>query len=316
MSSLFLSYSHQDEALRQRLEVHLAGLKRDGTISVWHDRRIAAGDAFAQRIDEHLEQADVILLLVSADFLASDYCNDVEMQRALERHAGGSARVIPVILRPCDWKHPPLASLLAVPTDGKPITSWPNEDEAFLDVVQQIRDALPASRQPVAGRHPSTPSRAEFAPADAPPRSSNLRVRKKFSDADKDRFLDEAFEYMERFFESSLDELSARNPGVEGRFKQLDGTRFTAVIYEAGATQAQCTINLGSPFGGRGISYSDSVGGAGNSYNEMLSVENDEQHLFLKAMGMRMMGDDRDVQLSHEGAAEYFWSMLIEPLQQ
>ncbi|HKZ10087.1 MAG TPA: hypothetical protein VJL61_05190 [Rhodanobacteraceae bacterium] len=147
------------------------------------------------------------------------------------------------------------------------------------------------------------------------PRSSNLRLRKTFTDADRDRFLDEAFAYTARLFENSLAELGKRNRNVEGRFRQLDGTRFTAVIYESGATRAQCTISLGGSFG-RGISYSNAVGGSGNSYNEMLTVEHDEQHLYLKAMGMWMMGSERNAQLSAEGAAEYFWFMLIEPLQQ
>lgn len=111
---------------------------------------MTAGDVLGQRIDEQLERADIILLLVSPDFLASDYCHDMEMQRALARHAERSARVIPIILRPCDWQHSPFSHLLAAPTDGKPITRWPDEDEAFLDVVRQIRAALPASENPTA----------------------------------------------------------------------------------------------------------------------------------------------------------------------
>ncbi len=130
-----LSYSHKDEAFRDQLEVHLSALKRAGAIATWHDRRITAGDPLGQRIDEQLERADMIQLLVSPDFLASDYCHEVEM-RALARHAEGSARVIPVILHPCDWQHSPFAHLLAAPTDGKPITRWPDRDEAFLDVVR------------------------------------------------------------------------------------------------------------------------------------------------------------------------------------
>lgn len=314
MTTLFFSYSHRDEALRDRLEVHLAGLKREGAISTWHDRRITAGDVLDERIDENLESADIILLLVSPDFLASDYCHDVEMQRALARHEEGTARVIPVILRPCDWKHSPFAHLLAAPTDGNPITKWANEDEAFLDVVQKIRAALPASHRPEIASSPSGSSASRPVTIQSGPRSSNLRLRKTFTDADRDRFLDEAFAFLGRFFENSLAELGKRNRNIEGRFRQLDGTRFTAVIYESGATQAQCTISLGGHFG-RGISYSDTVGGSGNSFNEMLSVENDEQHLYLKPMGMWSMGGDRDAQLSAEGAAEYFWSMLIEPLQ-
>lgn len=316
MSSLFFSYSHQDEALRDRLEEHLAALKREGAISTWHDRRITAGDVLGQRIDENLESANIILLLVSPAFLASDYCHDVEMQRALARHEEGTAQVIPVILRPCDWKHSPFAHLLAAPTDGKPITKWANEDEAFLDVVQKIRAALPASHHPEIASSRSVSGAAGPVAVQSGPRSSNLRLRKTFTDADRDRFLDEAFEYMARFFENSLAELEKRNHGIEGRFKRLDSTHFTAVIYESGATQAQCTISLGSHFG-RDISYSNTVGGSGNSFNEMLSVEHDEQHLYLKPMGtgMWLTGGERHAQLSPEGAAEYFWSMLIEPLQ-
>jgi len=267
-----------------------------------------------QRIDENLESADIVLLLVSPAFLASDYCHEVEMQRALARHEEGTARVIPVILRPCDWQHSPFAHLLAAPTDGKPITKWANEDEAFLDVVQKIRAALPATHRPEIANPRSGAGAAEQTAVRSGPRSSNLRLRKSFTDADRDGFLDEAFAFMARFFENSLAELGKRNRNIEGRFRQLDGTRFTAVVYESGATQAQCTISLGDHFG-RGINYSNSVGGTGNSYNEMLTVEHDEQHLYLKAMGMWMMGSERDAQLSAEGAAEYFWSMLIEPLQ-
>jgi len=314
MSSLFFSYSHKDEALRDRLEVHLAALKREGAISTWHDRRITAGDVLGQRIDENLESADIILLLVSPDFLASDYCHDVEMQRALARHREGAARIIPVILRPCDWQHSPFVHLLAAPTDGKPITKWANEDEAFLDVVQKIRAALPASHRPEVGSSRSSSGAAGPVMAQLGPRSSNLRLRKTFTDADRDRFLDEGFEYMARFFENSLAELEKRNHGIEGRFKRLDSTHFTAVIYESGSAHCQCTVGLDGSFG-RGICYSNKAGITGSGYNEMLSVEHDTQHLYLKPMGMWSMGGDRDAQLSAEGAAEYFWSMLIEPLQ-
>ncbi|MGB3047793.1 toll/interleukin-1 receptor domain-containing protein [Dokdonella sp.] len=314
MSSLFFSYSHKDEALRDRLEVHLASLKRSGAISVWHDRRITAGDPLGQRIDENLERADIILLLISPDFLASDYCHDIEMQRALERHAQGSARVIPVILKPCDWQHSPFASLLAAPTDGKPITRWPDEDEAFLDVVRQIRAALPAPGQAAPIQAQPTATRAAIQAQVAGPRSSNLRLRKQFSDADRDRFVDEAFEFIERFFENSLAELNERNSAIEGRFKKIDANHFSAVIYESGKARTQCTIRLGGTFG-KGISYSNALGGSGNGFNEMLSVESDDQHQFLRSMGVAMMSNHREEQLSHEGAAEYYWSMLIAPLQ-
>jgi hypothetical protein len=148
VATLFFSYSHKDEALRDELEVHLSMLKNRGLIESWHDRRILAGDQVDHTIDANLEAADIILLLVSPDFLASRYCYDVEVKRAMERHRAGKCRVIPVILRPCDWKDAPFAALLAAPKDGKPVTMWANRDEAFLGVVHQIKAGLPRVSQP------------------------------------------------------------------------------------------------------------------------------------------------------------------------
>jgi TIR domain len=142
MATIFFSYSHKDETLRHKLEMHLSMLKRQGFIEAWHDRRITPGDVLDKTIGAHLERADIVLLLVSPDFLASDYCYEYEMARALERHDAGACRVIPVILRPCDWRHAPFGRLLAAPKDGKPITRWPDSDEAFLDVTQAIKSAV------------------------------------------------------------------------------------------------------------------------------------------------------------------------------
>lgn len=140
--SLFYSYSHRDERLRDALETHLSLLRRQGAISEWHDRRIGAGQELDPAIREHLERARVILLLISQHFLSSDYCWGEEMTRALEKHDAGEARVIPVILRPCDWKDPRLSRLLALPTDAKPVTTWRNRDQAWLDVVRGIKGAV------------------------------------------------------------------------------------------------------------------------------------------------------------------------------
>src|ERR1017187_8236343 len=110
-------------------------MKRQKVIEAWHDRKIIAGSVIDDAIDKQLNASDVILLLISPDFIASDYCYDKEVLRALKRHSEGTARVIPVILRPCDWHGLPFGKLLATPTDGRPITMWPNIDQAFLDVV-------------------------------------------------------------------------------------------------------------------------------------------------------------------------------------
>jgi hypothetical protein len=118
MANLFFSYSHRDEALRDELEIHLTALKRQGILTTWHDRRIGAGNEFDHSISEHLKSADIVLLLISPYFIASDYCFEVEMKGALERHENKQATVIPVILHPCDWHDMPFGKLIASPTDG------------------------------------------------------------------------------------------------------------------------------------------------------------------------------------------------------
>ena len=136
---VFYSYAHKDEGLRDELDTHLALLKRQKLINGWYDREISEGKELEGEIAEHLNSAPIILLLVSTAFMASDYCYDKEMQRAMERHEAKEARVIPIILRPCDWHSAPFGKLKALPKDGKPVISWSNRDEAFLDIAQALR---------------------------------------------------------------------------------------------------------------------------------------------------------------------------------
>jgi len=136
---VFFSYSYKDEVLRDELATHLSLMKRHGVIEAWHDREISAGREWANAIDDNLNTADIILLLVSANFLASDYCYDIEMQRAMERHEAREARVIPIILKPVDWSDAPFAKLQALPKNAKAVTTWQDKDEAFLNVAQGIR---------------------------------------------------------------------------------------------------------------------------------------------------------------------------------
>jgi hypothetical protein len=219
VTRLFFSYSHRDESLRDELEIHLAALKRQGVIETWHDRRIVAGGDVHNEISEHLENADIILLLVSPYFIASDYCYDVEMARAMQRHKSGEARVIPVILHPCAWHSLPFGGLLATPTDGKPVSKFPNQHDGFLEVTKAIRTAaeeLGATQErggrgvaegPSVGTSSNSISESPRPSKKRDTRSSNLRIKKQFTDHEKDRFLDEAFEYIANYFEESLAEL-------------------------------------------------------------------------------------------------------------
>ena len=137
--SIFYAYAEEDEEFQKELGKHLSQMKRQGIVADWHFRLITGGKEWEGEIDSHINKSKIILLLVSPNFLSSDYCYDVEMKRAMELHTSKAARVIPVILRPCDWQSAPFGKLQALPKDGQPITTWSNRDEAFLNVAQGIR---------------------------------------------------------------------------------------------------------------------------------------------------------------------------------
>ncbi|MFO1184680.1 MAG: toll/interleukin-1 receptor domain-containing protein [Bauldia sp.] len=136
---VFVSYSRVDELGKDGLLKHLRPLTRMKLIETWNDAQILAGEDWGNRISEELERADIILLLISIDFINSEYCYGIEMERAIERHQTGGARLIPVIYRPCIWGHAPFASIQALPKDAKPITSWMSSDEGFASVAQGVK---------------------------------------------------------------------------------------------------------------------------------------------------------------------------------
>jgi hypothetical protein len=169
---LFFSYAHEDEDLRDELAKHLRILERQGIISAWYDRDITAGMEWADAIDDNLNTADIILLLVSPDFMASDYCYDREMKRAMERHEAHEAIVIPVILRKTNWTSAPFSKIQALPKNAKPVKSWSDQDEAFTYISEQIQKVaeVMASRPaptstPAAPTSPASPPPAATTPA-------------------------------------------------------------------------------------------------------------------------------------------------------
>jgi hypothetical protein len=323
MASVFFSYSHKDEALRDQLESHLALLKNQGKIDAWYDRRIVAGDEIDGAISTKLETADIILLLVSSDFISSPYCYSREMTQAMDRQRTGQAQVIPVILRHCDWHGAPFGKLMAAPRDGKPITSWPDRDEAFADVAKQVRIAVetiakqhPPTKPPQAIPTSATQASIGAAPTPLKPRSSNLRLKKEFSERDRDEFLHGSFDFICKFFEGSLEAVGERNPDVTGKFDRIDSRRMAAILYRGGKKITECSIRLGG-LGSRdnGIAFSYDASSSQSSFNEMLSVEANDQTMYLKSMGMSWGVSDRYKPLSQEGAAEFLWELFMKNAQ-
>jgi len=151
---LFIASVPQDAWCLRQLEAHLSVLKQEGCIATWCHRQVTPGLPWQEEVDQRLEQALVMLLLVSPDFLASAYCSQLEVRRALQRHAAGEALVIPIIARPADWKHTPFAHLQALPAGGKAITAWGNRDKACVEVITGLRTAL----RELAARPPASAS--------------------------------------------------------------------------------------------------------------------------------------------------------------
>lgn len=318
MTTLVFSYSHADELLRNELEKHLSPLKRMGKITTWHDRRIVPGQEFEHQIDKYFSDADIILLLVSSDFIASDYCYQIEMNNALERHKRGEAVVIPVILRECAWHQLPFGSIMAATIDAKPITKFSTHDEGYVQVVSAVSRAIvemekkKTQHSKNVGSFP--PLNDQVIDTIFTPRSSNLSLPKKFTDLDKDRARRECFEYVAKYFENTLTELTKRHSEVEVEFHQPDANSFTCSVYINGKKAGQCGIWRASShnFGIGDICFSyDGV--TLNSFNDSLSVNDNGQTLgFYSLMG----GYRKNELLTNEGTAEYLWDKFFTPIQQ
>ena len=137
-AKVFISYSHADKILKQELLKHLMPLKRLHLIETWTDLEINPGDEWDKEISKSLDSAEIVLLLISIDFINSEYCYDVELQQAIARHQEKQTRVIPVILRPCMWKHTPFAKFQALPNNAKAVITWQNQDDALSNVAERV----------------------------------------------------------------------------------------------------------------------------------------------------------------------------------
>ena len=237
----------------------------------------------------------------------------------MEQHDANEARVIPVILRHCDWLSAPFGKLMAAPRDGKPVTSWPDRDETLADVSKQNRKAVeavldtgPASR--LSTVVPATQRAPSSSLINSLPRSSNLRLKKEYTEQDRDEFLSSSFEYVCKFFDGSIHAVGERNPDVTGRFERIQSRRMAALLYRGGKKIAECSVRVDGFSRENGIVFSYDASVHQGSFNELLNVKADEQSLFLTMMGMSFNGD-RDRQLTQEGAAEFLWELFIKSAQ-
>ena len=308
----FISYSHKDTAAVERLHTHLALLLREGRIDAWFDRMIMPGGQIDVEITRELEECDLFMILVSPDFLASDYCVNREMRRALERHNAGEAHVVPIIIRPCDWMSSPLGQLKALPCDGKPISEWSNDDSAYLDVVNGLRLILDANQvvhRPSPEVSTSRPSRA------ARPDARRYRVRRDFDQIERTDFRDRSFAIIRDFFQKSITEIDSVDD-VRGRFEDVSRNSFRCTVVNRALGHGRGTAHIAVHCRSDSFSLGDIYWSYGESAspgqaNGMLNVEADDYELYLSSiLGIRFSGERE--RITAEEAANIVWNEFLQ----
>ncbi len=305
----FISYSHRDAAALDRLHVHLAVLRREGLIDSWFDRDILAGDNLDQEIAERLETSGLFLLLVTPDFLNSDYCVENEMARAMARQAAGEARVIAIIVEPCDWQSTNLRSIKVVPQDGRAVSEWTNPNSAYLNVVQEIRRAIEADQRQ------AEPTRRGAAPVASADFQRRYRAKRDFDDIDRGEFRQAAFDQMRDYFQSAVAELDSLDD-FRARFRELSSTSFGCTIVNRARDRGTAHLTVHTRRGGRSgfgdVFWSFEENASEDGAHGWLSIGHDEFELYLQSSAFHMgRGEDRS-RMTPLQAAQLLWEDLLE----
>lgn len=299
----FVSYSHKDKDLLEKLQAHLSPIKRHGDSTAWYDREIDLGGDIDGEVQSNLADSDVFLACVSSAYIQSKYCYDIELRTALERHEKGDLTLIPIILRPCQWRRTLLGKLKAAPEDGKAVTEWSNEDSAFSNIVEGLFKIIDARRRPATAA--ATPTKVETTA-----RSARYRPKRKFDDLERSDFRDAAFQTILGCFEIRVKELNTQD-GLKGKLIRIDSDGFTCSVVNRHLSERaeHVTVYAGrnrDTLGDIYYSYEESARrtGANGGFN----IEADDYHMYLQPSLFR--GDEKSTDA--EGAATYIWNDLLK----
>lgn len=309
MPKIFISYSHRDEKTLEELHKHLVMLRRAGLVETWFDREILAGNDIDAEIKTNLDESEIFVALVSADFLASDYCYQKEMAEALARHEAGTMRVIPVIAEPCDWTSSPLGKLKALPKDGKAISTWTNANVAYLDVTKELRRMLEAGTAKD-DKQTKTPLKEVFTPRT----TRGYRIKKQFDSIDKEDFKKKSYEVIADYFKRSIDELNEVGEPIRARYEAMGNGAFTCTVLNKRmgdrTAEAHITVHAHSEGMFGEISYHFDRRSKPNTANGHIRVTSNEYEMHL-SLDSFSFSRNRDKELTAEEAAEELWKEFI-----
>lgn len=302
-TTAFISYSHADEKSLERLHKHLAMMKRDGSLRAWYDHEIMPGDRIDGLVSENLSSSQIFLALVSANFLDSQYCYEKEFREALKLEEAGRLQIVPIILEACDWLSSPLKQFKALPKDGKPISDWANQNNAFLDVVNGLRRIVDDHQ----------PSTDDAIARGIPILRRQVKIKRQFDTIQKAEFADKAFATIKAYFEASCTELNRVGDDLRARFEPMSDSAFSCtVVNRALAHGGEASITVHNrqgnhPFGGDIVFAYARRADAGMS-NGAIRVEADDYNMSLTA-DFLSYGSARNY--TAEQAAEHLWVEFV-----
>lgn len=305
----FISYSHHDEDHVDRLRAHLAMLEREGLVEGWHDRRILAGSDLDATIDNELASCDLFFAMVSADFLASNYCYEREMQEALRRHETGSMRVVPILLEPCDWQTSPLGKLLALPTDAVAVSEWTNRENAYFSIAQEVRKIAQSGIETQTSEEKPNKTIDRFAKDHT--LNTKYKIKKQFDEIDKFKFCKSAFDHIRAYFASSVEEINNID-GIKALIDEKSDDKFSVTLVNSMISSGKGYIIVRRHDGGHfgDIDFSTSPSSREGSSEGGFAVQHDDYEQFLTPQLFWTSGSDE--RISAKQAARMLWDKLLE----
>jgi hypothetical protein len=305
MAKAFISYSHGDEKIIQKLDIHLATLKREGKIEAWRDQEILAGANLDQTISGELGASELFIAIVSPDYLNSNYCYEKEFQEALKLQAAGEIVIVPIIAEHCDWLNSPFREMKAIPKDGKPISEWTNDNAAYLNIVSELRRVLDAIKMP---------AKKSTAATDAST-AKNYKVKRDFTQVDIVNFRRNSFQSIKKFFVESIEEINTVDD-IQAMMLSEEKESFSCLISNRAKANTNGYITVFMPnessFGRADISYTLAKHRQQNSIQlgNNFTIENDQYQLYWSANNHFGSSDTKSWTVKE--IAEKFWNTFIE----